>query len=188
MPRLPPPKVTLFIEKTGFFEGRGSKSERATNGDPKVAGNARENTVFGADRRKPWHSRYLIYLSAEITALGLKKASRLAWQHRFTCEGKCQGHGSSPQRASVLGCIRARGAWRGNGSTRPVLKHGPASLTCMQACGCVRLLCTMKVTAGTVLACQRCCSTCSGVAVSRRTALVGLRVRGRAKVTVFIEK
>ena len=38
-------KVTLFIEKKGFSEGRGSTSERATNGDPKVAGNISENTV-----------------------------------------------------------------------------------------------------------------------------------------------
>ena len=36
-------KVTLFIEE--FSEGRGSSSERATNGDPKVAGNISENTV-----------------------------------------------------------------------------------------------------------------------------------------------
>ena len=88
-------------------------------------------------------------------AVGLEQAvcsvSCLAWQHRFTRERKSHGHGSSPQRANVLGCIRARGAWRGNGSTRPVLKHGPESLTCMQACGCIRLLCTMKVTAGIML-------------------------------------
>ena len=32
---------------------------------------------FEADRRKPWHSRYLIYLSAETTALGLQFVSRL---------------------------------------------------------------------------------------------------------------
>ena len=125
-------------------------------------------------------------------AVGLEQAvcsvSCLAWQHRVTRERKCHGHGSSPQRANVLGCIRARGAWRGNGSTRPVLKHGPENLTCMQACGCVRLLCTTKVTAGILLACQRCCSTCSGVAVSRRTPACRRHLRGRAKVTVFIEK
>ena len=75
-----------------------------------------------------------------------------------------------------------------NGSTRPVLKHGPESLTCMPACGCVRLLCTMKVAAGILLACQCCSSTCSGVAVSRRTPVCRRHLRGRAKVTVFIEK
>ena len=88
-------------------------------------------------------------------AVGLEQAvcsaSCLAWLHHVTREEKCQGHGSSPQRANILGCIRARGAWRGNGSTRPVLKHGPESLTCMQACGCIRVLCTMKVTAGILL-------------------------------------
>jgi len=62
--------------------------------------------------------------------------------------GRCQGHGSSPQRVNILGCIRVWGAGRGNGCARPVLKHGPRSLTCMQACGSVRLLCTIKVTAG----------------------------------------
>ena len=36
--------------------------------------------------------------------------------------------------------------------------------------------------------CQCCCSTCSGVAVSRRTPVFRRRLRGRAKVTVFIEK
>ena len=125
-------------------------------------------------------------------ALGLEHAvcsvSCLAWQHRFTRERKCHGHGSSPQRANVLGCIRARGAWRGNGSARPVLKHGPESLACMQACGCVRLLCRTRVTDGMLLACQRCCSTCSGVAVARRTPVFRRHLRGRAKVTVFIEK
>ena len=118
----------------------------------------------------------------------LCSASCLAWQHRFTREGKCQGHGSSPQRANVLGGIGAQGAWRGNRSTRPVLKHGPESLTCMQACGCVRLLCTMKVTAGILLACQCCCSSCSGVAVPRRTPVCRRHLRGRGKVTLFIEK
>ena len=125
-------------------------------------------------------------------AVGLEQAvcsvSCLAWQHRFTRERKCHGHGSSPQRANVLGCIRARGAWRGAGSTRPVLKHGPESLACTQACGCARLLRTMSVSAGILLACQCCCSTCSGVAVSRRTPVFRRHLRGRAKVTVFKKK
>ena len=38
-------KVTVFIEKKGCPEGRGSKRERGTNGDRKVPGNARGNTV-----------------------------------------------------------------------------------------------------------------------------------------------
>ena len=38
-------KVTLFIEKKAFPDARESKSDRATNGDPKVAGNAEKNAV-----------------------------------------------------------------------------------------------------------------------------------------------
>ena len=125
-------------------------------------------------------------------AVGLEQAlcsvSCLAWRHRFTRAGTCQGHGSSPQRASVLGCIGARGAWRRSRSTRPVLKHGPESLACMEACGRVRLLCTTKVAGGILLACECCCSTCSGVAASRRTPVCRRHLRGRGKVTLFIVK
>ena len=46
--------------------------------------------------------------------------------------GRFQGHGSSPQGVNILVPTRVRGIRRANGCTRPVLKHGPRSLTCMQ--------------------------------------------------------
>ena len=51
-----------------------------------------------------------------------------------------------------------------------------------------KLLCPVKVSAGILLACHYCCSTCSGVVVSRRTPVCRRHFRGRAKVTVFIKK
>jgi hypothetical protein len=100
-----------------------------------VAGNTSEDTVFRADRRKPWHSRYLIYLSAEITALGLKKASRL---HR--CDFRRRDPADNPGDRGFLRFVKVSEQARLRACCRPP-SHPPDPIdgcpqkTSASACG-----------------------------------------------------